>query len=173
MQFSTIVDKSPANRELIEKATKMLEQASGDVRKISHNMMPGLLTKLGFYEAIEDLFEHVDDTGKLKAECVISGDRSRLPENREIMLYRIIQEMVNNSMKHSGASNIRLRISLVEGALDIIYADDGVGFDFTQKLAAQTIGLKNINSRIIFLGGTYEVDSKPGEGVKYTIQIPA
>ena len=59
MQFSSIKDKSPENKPLIEKATKLLEQATGDVRRISHNMMPGLLTKFGLFEAVEDLFENL------------------------------------------------------------------------------------------------------------------
>jgi two-component system, NarL family, sensor kinase len=63
MQFSVLEEKSPENKDLINRASKMLEQASGDVRKISHNMMPGLLTKLGFLEAAEDLFERISDGG--------------------------------------------------------------------------------------------------------------
>ena len=172
MQFSTIRDKSPENRELIEKATRMLEQASGDVRKISHNMMPGLLTKLGFYEAVEDLFEKVNDTSGMNAVCEISGEQARLSENREIMLYRIIQEMVNNTLKHAKAANIRLHIEILPQMLDIVFADDGVGFDFKVEVEAQSLGLKNIQSRVHFLNGTLTVDSHPGEGVKYYMQVP-
>jgi signal transduction histidine kinase len=171
MQFSTIIDKSPENKDLIERATKMLEQASGDVRKISHNMMPGLLTRLGFYEAVEDLFEHVDDTGKLKANCVISGNRTRLPENKEIMLYRIIQELVNNTMKHAEASGIQLQVHILPGILDIIYEDNGKGFDYQAKLESQSLGLKNIQSRVNFLNGSMKVDSSPGNGTRYFINI--
>jgi signal transduction histidine kinase len=172
MQFSTIADHSPDNKELIMKAIKMLEQASGDVRKISHNMMPGLLTRLGFYEAVEDLFEHVDDTGKLGAICEINGDRTRLAENREIMLYRIIQEMVNNTMKHAEALNLKLQVNILPGMLDIIYTDDGKGFDFEKKLESGSLGLKSIQSRVDFLNGKLFIETKPGEGVKYTLQIP-
>jgi two-component system, NarL family, sensor kinase len=172
MQFSTIADQSPGNKDLIQKAIKMLEQASGDVRKISHNMMPGLLTKLGFYEAVEDLFEHVDDTGKIKASCIIVGNQTRLSENREIMLYRIIQEMVNNSLKHAEASNISLQVKVLPDLLNIIYADDGKGFDLEQKLESESIGLKSIQSRVNFLNGNFNIETKPGEGVKYILQIP-
>lgn len=172
MQFSTISDKSPENKELIDKATRMLEQASGDVRKISHNMMPGLLTKLGFYEAVEDLFEHIDDSKTLNATCNITGDQERLSENKEIMLYRIVQEMVNNTLKHAEARNIELQIRILENKLDIKYADDGKGFDYNQKLETESIGLKSIQSRVDFLNGKLEFDSKPGSGVKYTLTIP-
>jgi len=173
MQFSIISDKSPENKVLIDKASRMLEQATGDVRKISHNMMPGLLTKLGFFEAVEGLFEDIGDTGDLNATCTITGNQDRLTENKEIMLFRIIQEMVNNTIKHAEARNIELQIHVLPEMLDIKYADDGKGFDIGQKLETESIGLKSIQSRVNFLNGKLTVESKPGEGVKYTMQIPA
>ena len=172
MQFSIIRDKSPENRELIDKAGRMLEQASGDVRKISHNMMPGLLTQLGFFEAIEDLFEQIADDHDLTVVCNIPENQERLAENKEIMLYRIVQEMVNNTLKHARASNITLQIRVNNGILDLIYSDNGKGFDFREKSEAATLGLQSIQSRVNFLNGKIDFISKPGEGPKYILQIP-
>ena len=172
MQFSVIKEKSPENQELIDKATKMLEQATGDVRKISHNMMPGLLTKLGFYEAAEDLIERINDTQTVRATCTITGDQDeRLPENKEIMLYRIVQELVNNTIKHAQAKNIRLNININPESLALEYTDDGNGFNVQEKIDSKSIGLKSIQSRVSFLNGKMNISSKPGEGVKYNIHI--
>jgi len=172
MQFTTIKDKSPENRPLIDKATKLLEQAAGDVRKISHNMMPGLLTKFGLYEATEDLIEQLDETEGLNANCEITGDTKRLPENTEIMLYRIFQEIVNNTLKHAEAENIRLQMNILPEQLNITYSDDGKGFNVEEKIESKSIGLTSIESRVNFLSGQIYVESKPGEGVKYVIEIP-
>ena len=172
MQFTSIKDKSPENRPLIDKATKLLEQAASDVRKISHNMMPGLLTKFGLYEATEDLIEQLDETEGLNANCEITGDTKRLPENTEIMLYRIFQEMVNNTLKHAEAKNIRLHMSILADQLNITYSDDGIGFNVEEKLDSKSIGLTSIQSRVNFLSGQVNIESKPGEGMKYNIQIP-
>jgi len=172
MQFTTIKDKSPANRPLIDKATKLLEQAAGDVRKISHNMMPGLLTKFGLYEATEDLIEQVDETEGLNAICDINGDTKRLPENTEIMLYRIIQELVNNTIKHAQAKNIQLRMNILPKQLNITYSDDGKGFDMEDKQELKSIGLSSIQSRVKFLSGKAIIATKHGTGVKYIIEIP-
>jgi len=172
MQFTSIKDKSPENQPLIEKATKMLEQAAGDVRKISHNMMPGLLTRYGFYEAVEDLFEKLDDTPGLEAKTAISGEQNRLAENTEIMLYRIVQEMVNNTLKHAAASEISLDIVVLPHQLTIDYSDNGKGFDIAKTLAKKTIGLTSIQSRVNFLNGTLDVQSKKGQGTNYQIIIP-
>ena len=88
-------------------------------------MMPGLLTQLGLFEAIEDLFEQIASNHDLNAVCNIPGNLDRLEENKEIMLYRIVQEMVNNTVKHARASNINLQIRVNHGLLDLIYTDDG------------------------------------------------
>ncbi|MCD4729841.1 MAG: sensor histidine kinase [Bacteroidales bacterium] len=172
MQFTSIKDKSPENRPLIDKATKLLEQAASDVRKISHNMMPGLLTKFGLYEATEDLIEQLDETEGLNANCEITGDTKRLPENTEIMLYRIFQEMVNNTLKHAEAKNIQLHMNILPEQMNITYSDDGKGFNIEEKLKSKSIGLTSIQSRVKFLSGQVNIESKPGEGVKYNMQMP-
>ncbi len=171
MQFTTIKDKSPENKSIIEKATKLLEQATGDVRKISHNMMPGLLTKFGFYEATEDIFDKINETEGLNAGTKIIGDTKRLPENMEIMLYRIIQEMVNNTLKHAEAKNILLDINIQPEMLNIKYSDDGKGFNVEEKIESRSIGLASIQSRVNFLNGELNIESTFGKGTVYNIQI--
>ena len=165
---------SPEYQKVIDKATQMLEQATGDVRKISHNMMPGLLTKMGFYEAVEDLFENLNDIEDMEATCEITGEQNRLPENKEIMLYRITQEMVNNTLKHAGAKHVDIKIKIFPEKLMLKYKDDGVGFDKEKVLQSETesLGLKSIQSRINFLNGEVSIHTKPGEGVEYSIGIP-
>jgi signal transduction histidine kinase len=172
MQFTAIKDKNPENEPLIRRALKLLEQATGDVRKISHNMMPGLLTKFGFYEAVEDLFEQLADTKKLSVEVEIHGDKKRLPENTEIMLYRITQEMVNNTLKHAGATHVSIQIIILEQQLSIDYSDNGIGFDIEKTLARKSIGMTSIISRVKFLNGNIDIQSKPGKGVNLHIVIP-
>ena len=172
MQFSNITDVTPEARPLIEKAAKMLDQASSDARKISHNMMPGLLTKLGLYEAVGDLFDQLSSMENLQVHADIGEGLERLPENKEIMIYRIIQELVNNTLKHAGAKTIRLGMKMVEDNLEIAYSDDGKGFIFEDELKSKSIGLTSMLSRINFLKGDVEVAAEPGKGVAYTISIP-
>lgn len=172
MQFSTIGIASPETKPLIEKASKMLEQASSDARKISHNMMPGLLTKLGLYEAVEDLFDKISETESLHVNTDISEDMKRLPENKEIMVYRIIQEIVNNTLKHSEAKSLRLSMQMHEDQLQIEYSDDGKGFDYDRMLDSKSIGLSSIQSRINFLNGKMKVHTSPGKGAAYNFLIP-
>ena len=172
MQFTTIKDKSPENRPLIDKATKLLEQAAGDVRKISHNMMPGLLTKFGLFEAVEELIDHVNESEQISASCKIKGEIRRLAENTEIMVYRIIQELINNTLKHASAKNMVLQINILSDKLEINYSDDGKGFKVEEKLGSKSIGLQSIQSRIYFLNGGLYIDSESGKGARFNIEIP-
>lgn len=172
MSFSEIMDKSPENAELITKATKFLEQASSDVRKISHNLMPGLLTKLGLYEALEDLFENLNDHHGIDAFMEVVGPRNRLDENTEIMIYRMVQEIVNNTLKHAEAKSIDMVMIADENEINITYADDGKGFDPDETLKKKTLGLQSIQSRVKFLNGLVSIKSEPGEGTVFRICIP-
>ncbi|MBN2173488.1 MAG: tetratricopeptide repeat protein [Bacteroidales bacterium] len=172
MQFTTLRDKSPENQRIIERATELLELATGDVRRISHNMMPGLLTKFGLFEAVEELVEQVNENENIHAVAEIKGEPKRLRENTEIMIYRIIQEMVNNTLKYAEAKNIHLKIEIEPELLKVDYMDDGKGFDMEEKLKQKSFGLTNIQSRVRFLAGKLEVQSSIGKGVRYTFVVP-
>ena len=137
-------------------------------------MMPGLLTKMGYYEAVEDMIDNLNDMPGIHAECVIEGDQERLPENKEIMLYRVVQELVNNTLKHANAKNVSLKIIRSFEQIELVYTDDGTGFDVEKALRSseKSLGLKSIQSRIVFLNGDLKIESSPGNGVMYSIRIP-
>jgi two-component system NarL family sensor kinase len=174
MQFSALQDNWPKDLPGIDKAIHLLEEATREVRRISHHMMPGLLTKLGLYEALEDLVESINDMEKIQASVEIEGKKSRLPENIEIMVFRIIQEMVNNTLKYAKASRIELSVKISNPSLLINYKDDGIGFDVDRTLNSNTksLGLKSIESRVDFLNGELKIESAPGNGVNFLIRVP-
>jgi signal transduction histidine kinase len=172
IHFSAIKDEKPKNKDLIAKANELIHQATGDLREISHNIMPGLLTKFGFFEAVQELMDKVNDTEDINASYVINCDKIRLPENMEIMLYRIVQELVHNTLKHAQAKNILLDFSMTDSALSIIYSDDGTGFDLNEKLEQKSIGLQSILSRIHFLNGQFTDNSTGRIGVHFEIVVP-
>jgi two-component system, NarL family, sensor kinase len=174
MQFTAVKDNSPENLPLIDKATHLLEQASKEARRISHNMMPGLLTKLGFFEAVEDMIENINEMDSIEAVCEIEGEQIRLPEKQEIMLYRIIQELTNNTLKYAKAKKIELKLNITPSMMVMTYKDDGIGFDMDEVLSSSTtsLGLRSIELRIGFLNGEMKLDSYPGNGVLFTFRVP-
>ena len=173
IHFSSVETKADDETgEMLKKANKLLKEASKEVRQISHNMMPGVLSKFGLKEAIEDLFEDVEDAGKTEVEVDISLGKERLDENTEIMFFRIIQEMLNNTLKHAHASHISMSMSKRDNLIIIDYKDNGVGFDESKLSKSKKIGLLGIRSRVEFLGGSVEMKSEPGKGTAYRISIP-
>ncbi len=173
IHFSSVETKTDkATGEMLKKANKLLKEASKEIRQISHNMMPGVLSKFGLKEAIEDLFEEVEDASDAKVDLRLYMGEERLPESMEIMIYRVVQEMLNNTLKHTKASKITFSFSKEDGMISMEYTDDGVGF-YEEKLPqGKNLGLSGIRSRIDYLGGKLKMESRPGEGTRYSIIIP-
>ncbi|MEN8224097.1 MAG: ATP-binding protein [Bacteroidota bacterium] len=172
MHITAIKDNNPDNQVLIDKATRQLEEASSEMRKISHNMMPGLLSKLGLCEALEDLFDTLNESKGLDARLEVLGPKNRLPENQEIMIYRVVQEMVNNTLKHAQADKVDLTLVIHPDELDLSYSDNGKGFDIKEIIRKKTMGVQSIRSRVKFLDGIINIKSSPGNGSVYRISIP-
>jgi len=172
LQFTSFIDKNPENKNLLEKANDVLEQASSDVRRISHNMMPGVLMKLGLLEAIRDLLDEINEGGVIEANLEVTGEEHDFEENTEIILYRIFQELINNTLKHAEAKNISIVINYTHDQVYIQYSDNGKGFSLKESKAEPSMGLQSIESRIDFLGGEMQLETEESKGVMYSIFIP-
>lgn len=160
-------------RGVVQTAQEMLEKASGEVRRVSQNMMPGVLTKLGLADAIEDLVDKVNDSGHINVQYHNEVLGMRFHEDLEVTLYRIAQELLNNALKHSKASEVHLTLERKNDHLSLRYKDNGVGFD-QKKLNFRSTGLESIRSRVRFLEGKVDFRSSPGNGLQVTIsQIKA
>ncbi|MFK5855276.1 MAG: sensor histidine kinase [Bacteroidota bacterium] len=174
IHFSNITGSS-GDKELdgmLVKANDMIKQAGNEVRKISHNMMPGVLSNFGLFDALEDLFDEVDESGAIVVSYNMQGDDSRLNERTEIMVYRIMQELINNTLKHAKANNVRVDLQREISKLKISYVDDGVGFNYQSKQLDKSLGLSGISSRVDFLHGTLNVVTNRGKGCSYNIVVP-
>jgi len=173
IHFSSVESKTDRETgDMLKKANKLLREASKEVRQISHNMMPGVLSKFGLLEAIEDLFENVEEAGEIEVDLDITFGDKRLPQNMEIMIYRIIQEMINNTLKHAKATKIAFAVSRTEEMIKMEYRDNGIGFNEEKLPHGKNLGLSGIRSRVEYLGGTVELKSGKGKGTAYFIGIP-
>jgi len=150
-----------------QQTSTMIDDACSEVRKIAHNMMPDSLTKLGLIEAVRDIAEYTTDIN-IK---VINLGISSLSETQEIMLYRVIQEFVNNSRKHANASQIIIQFSLDKTHSTIYLEDNGIGFEMNDPTHQKGLGLKSMESRVKFIGGTFELNSVPDIGTSVQINI--
>lgn len=162
------------NQVLFEKVTHLLDQIYSSLRRISHNMMPAALSRFGWKQALIDLCESINGAGQMEVHLDWLGMKvNPIPENVEINIFRIIQELVTNAVKHSKASNLTIQLSChfhqEQGHLNITVEDDGVGFDPQNPVKPEGIGLKNLKARVDYLNGTLKIFSEPGSGTSITI----
>lgn len=154
-----------------EKLISLVDESCREIRSVSHQMMPNALLKSGLASAVKEFIDKIDNR-IIKINLYTEGLHERLDSNTETILYRVIQECVNNVIKHSGAST--LDISLIKDAdgISATVEDNGRGFDTTDQKKFEGIGLKNISSRIEFLKGTVDFDSSPGKGTLVAVHVP-
>lgn len=158
-------------RQSFEKVINLVDESCREVRTVSHVMMPNALLKNNLGDAIREF------TGKLnqkdlRVSVYTEGLDERLDSNIETMLYRVIQECVNNTIKHAEASTLDISLIRDKDGISGTIEDNGKGFDATDPEKKKGIGMKNISSRIEYLKGTVDVDSAPGRGTVVGLHIP-
>ena len=169
---TTVKQAEPEEQSNYNTALKLIDDSCEEVRNISHNLMPGALAKMGLEAALNDLTSQVNRAKQVELKTEIDLEKGLLTEAQEIMIYRIIQELINNSLKHSGASQIKVSVAEDAGQLLASVSDDGKGTTIGQLKESAGIGWKNLNSRISLLNGHLTVNTAPGKGTAYHIQLP-
>jgi two-component system, NarL family, sensor kinase len=162
--------KSEKAKDIFEKAMLLADDSAKEVRTISHQMMPNALLKSGLGSAIREFISKVQ-VGNLRINLEINNLNDPLNNNIEKVLYRVIQESVNNVIKHANASELKISLSKTTQNIECHIKDNGQGFK-AQNTDFEGIGLKNIKDRVNFLKGSVTIDSKLNEGTSLTILIP-
>ncbi|MEO7044630.1 MAG: sensor histidine kinase, partial [Ferruginibacter sp.] len=164
---------TPENAIAFERTMDMLDQSIKELRRVAHNMMPETLMKLSLSEALQDYCLQVTQSGALKVSYQNFGtEELDLENSTKITVYRIIQELINNAIKHANAQTAIVQMIYNENTLNITVEDDGNGFDKTLLENATGIGYKNLQSRVGFLKGTIDIQSQLHKGTSVYIEIP-
>ncbi|MBA2249869.1 MAG: sensor histidine kinase [Chitinophagaceae bacterium] len=175
MNLSSFENKSTfKNKEdklALEKIISLVDESCKEVRSVSHNMMPNALLKSGLSNAVKEFIDKIDHT-VLKVNLYSEGLQSRLDTDVETVLYRVIQECVNNVIKHSQANQLDISLLKDNEGIAATIEDNGKGFNALQLQKFDGIGLKNIIARIEYLHGTVDFDSSPGKGTLVAIHVP-
>jgi signal transduction histidine kinase len=154
-----------------ENIIQLVDDSCKEVRSVSHNMMPNALLKNNLAAAVREFIDKLDQR-VIKVHLYAQGLEERLDLNIETILYRVIQECVNNVIKHSGADTLDITIIKEPAELTATIEDNGNGFDTSDKEKFEGIGLKNMRTRVEYLKGTIDVDSAPGHGTVVALHIP-
>jgi signal transduction histidine kinase len=150
----------------------MLDETLQSVRSISHNLLPPGLEKFGFFNTLEDFCNYLMDTGQLSIETQIDGEIQFMPKETELALYRVLQELFSNGIRHGKANEIKLKFEFSSTNLLLFYNDNGIGTDMKNINNKSGLGLKNIEGRITAVGGQVEFQSKETIGFEAKINIP-
>ena len=171
------LDGHPGASVKIETSTRLVEKAVSDLRNLSKTMDAERITSAGLIPIIQFELELIEKTGVYKTELKISGEERRLDGQKELILYRIIQEALNNIIKHAKASRINITLAFQPEQVGIEIVDDGVGFDTEKKLNEQVgkrgAGLSNMKRRMMLIGGSAEVQSSSAGTTVYIALPPA
>lgn len=145
-------------------------KSAEDVRLLSHQMMPRMLMDYGLPQAIQDLLDNSFKHTPIQYEFEHKGMTERLDKNVEVAVYRVVQELINNMIKHAEAKNFSLRFIRSEKKLAGFIADDGKGFNADHL--GEGHGLKNMKNRLALINGTMDIESNPGKGTAVSLSIP-
>jgi len=152
-------------KEIAGETKTYLDEVITQVRRISRALLPPSLDRLGLFFALEELSTWVNKSDQLKIACSKSGEQYRLESKKELALFRVIQELLNNAIKHSEADLINIHARFTNEYLAVLISDNGKGFDLEEKMNSG-LGLKNLESRTQILGAKFKMRSKPGEGTE-------
>lgn len=147
-----------------------LEAAIGRVREISRDLLPPGIERFGLCASLEDYAQKVNDSTELKLILDLQENGQPEDKSKHLSIYRIVQELLGNTIKYAKAKNVRISIVKQEKDGILVYEDDGLGFDVETKLRNNSLGLKNIASRAEVIDGTFSIWSEQGKGMKLELR---
>jgi two-component system, NarL family, sensor kinase len=169
MKGNYIISEESVNH--FDNAINLLDNSIKELRRISHNMMPEALVKFGLKDALQDFCDQVSSDKKLAVNFNYFGETTRLESSLEITLYRITQELVNNTLKHAKATEILVQIVQETNRIHLTVQDNGQGFDPSGVDKFKSSGLQNIRARVESYNGLMDIDSKLGKGTEIGVEF--
>ena len=154
----------------IIKTKRIISEASTKISDLSHNLISAILVKFGLTYAIKDLAQKYSNS-ELRIDTEVRNV-GRYSERFEIKVYNIIQEFINNILKHSQASRAIIKIEDINGNIKILIYDNGIGFDLNLLDKKEGIGIKQIEARVQLMEGDFKIESMLDKGTQIEISIP-
>ena len=158
-------------KRFLSEACTMLDTGISDVRRVSHNLLPVTLESFGLTQALREWIEPLQAASSLEIHFETSGRDRRLAPASELGLLRVIQELLQNTIRHAEAKTARLILTFEAGQIAVDYRDDGKGFDASQHSAG--LGIKNMQSRVHALGGTIQFNPEALPGFHAHLTVPS
>jgi signal transduction histidine kinase len=163
---------TPENQQAFDRSMDMLDSSIKEMRRVAHNMMPEALVKFGLDAALKDYCNDIDGSGALHVSYQSYGlEQAEIDQTMAITLYRIVQELVNNALKHAAAKTAIVQVTKTGQTISVTVEDDGKGFDPAISDRSGGIGWSNIRNRVEFLKGKLDIRSEADKGTSVHIEI--
>ncbi|HRD57283.1 MAG TPA: ATP-binding protein [Ferruginibacter sp.] len=165
------INTGAGKEEKIEKSIDLLSKAIHDLRNLSRNLNGEKEAGMCLTDAIDNELQIIQNAGLMQTSFIMEGNPYSLQNHDEMVIFRIVQEALNNTVKHSNAKNIYIRVNYQPAYCNISIEDDGVGFNAMPGAEIQVgIGLKNMQNRAALIGASLKIEAIPGKGTKVQIQ---
>lgn len=165
--------REAAARTEIEETVRLVDKAIGDVRSLSSSLRPASLDELGLVPCLRHEFDYLASRGGLAIELAAGRLGGRLPPEKEIVVYRIVQEAMTNILKHARARRVRVRLSRRGGLVRLSVSDDGRGFHPKDGKSPPGLGLLGMRERVTLAGGKFAIASRPERGTRIVVTLPS
>lgn len=173
LNLGTLADTESAfNQTKINDTRQLVSKAINDLRDLSRSLYGNKIAELGLADAIDNELRILQNSGQFKTSFSVVGERFRLEPQKEMVVYRILQESLNNAIKHSKAQNINVILKYDTGLFRLIITDDGIGFEKEDLPSVNMgMGLKSMQNRAAMIGGIFSIISAIKKGTQITIEI--
>jgi two-component system NarL family sensor kinase len=166
------LEDSENSAQKIEATKELTRQLIADLKSLSISLNSDRIAQLGLIRVLEDETEHLNKTGQLTAALETKGPIPSLDDNTTIILYRMVQEILNNIVKHSLATRVSISIQVKENLFTLVIQDNGVGFNLEDKMKSGGSGLINLASRAKLIHAMFSIQSSAGNGTRICIELP-
>ena len=171
LNINSIETTGAEDTVLIQKASGRIDDVIRNMRAISYNLLPITLERKGFFEALREFIDYTTGNNKLPIQLLFKQP-VEIPKEKQIHIFRMLQEIIHNAIKHAKAKNLYIVFGYEEEQIIIVTKDDGIGFDLNSVKEKSTgLGLKSIESRTDILNGKIHVESSPGKGTTYLFKF--
>ncbi len=175
MSLSALTDriKDPSGTVILNNTNHLVNEAINTIKDISNNLSPHVLSNFGLTSAISAFTSKINQTKTIEIDFKSNMEKQRLDSDKEVVVYRAVCELINNSLLHSGASRIEIELNKHEKFITLQFNDNGRGFD-TSALShndSKGMGLSNIETRVKTVEGVFILESTPGKGTSALIKL--
>lgn len=160
-----INEQQKITNTILDLSNKVLKSS----RRIAHDLLPPVLEKFGLHEGIKELVDSVNDTGQVQVLYYNKIDLNKIPISKHLHIFRILQELINNSLKHSESSVIHITLTEKNDHIHLDYKDNGKGFDLNNSTHKKGLGMKNIESRVSLMQAQLIIQSQLNQGIQVEI----